>query len=146
MACRRTRAFFTSQNASSKFGGRFEFNWREPIIDIISLKLKKVVIASFAAIGNSPYYFLRTDCLALTRATPTFNGLPSQVIAMIPNTPHNVGNPIDIGEEDDSEAYNLISELQNLWFEILDQNGVVINPPDAGWSFAVELQLVVKLQ
>lgn len=141
---RRTRAYFTSQNAQSSFDGRFEFAWREPILDIISLKIKKVVIATFASIALSPFYFLRTDCLALTRASPTFNGAPSQVAALIPNTPEIPGNPIHIGEEDDSEAFNTMPTLQNLWFEILDANGNVINPPDLGWSFVVELQLVVK--
>lgn len=142
---RRTRAYFTSQRASLNNGGRFEWNWREPIVDILSLKLKKVVIANFVGIGNSPYYFLRTDCLSLTRASPLLNGAPTQAIALIPNTPSNVGNPIEISEEDDSEAFSHISTLHNLWFEILDANGTVINPPDVGWSFAVELQLVVKL-
>jgi hypothetical protein len=125
--------------------GRFEFNWREPIIDIISLKLKKVIIANFATIGNSPYYCLRTDCIALTRGTSTINGAPSQIVAMIPNTPQTAGGPIEISEEDDSESFTSLSILHNLWFELLDANGLIINPPDLGWSFAVELQLVVKM-
>lgn len=145
MSCRRTRAYFTSQSANSNYNGRFLFNWREPIVDILSLKIKKVVIGTFSTIDNSSYYFLRTDCLSLTRATPLLNGAPTQVVAMIPNTPAIVGNPIKLLEEDDSEAHNIIPILQNCWFEILDQNGAVINPTDAGWSFVVELQLVVKL-
>jgi hypothetical protein len=145
-SCRRTRAFFSSQFANSNYQGRFFFSWREPIIDIISLKIKKVVIANFTGITSSPYYFLRSDCQGLTRATATFCGAPSLAVALIPNNPHNVGNPIDIAEEDDSEAYNLMPTLQNLWFEVLDYNGAVINPTDTGWAFAVELQIVVKLQ
>jgi hypothetical protein len=64
---------------------------------------------------------------------------------MIPNTPQTAGGPIEISEEDDSESFTSLSILHNLWFELLDANGLIINPPDLGWSFAVELQLVVKM-
>jgi hypothetical protein len=139
---RRTRAFFTSQNATSNFNGRFEWNWREPIVDIFSLKVKKVVINSFVGVANSAYYFLRSDCLALTRSSHTMNGEPSQVVCVIPTAVF--GPCLFIEEEDESEAYNTQSVLHNLWFEIRDSNGNIVNPPDVGWSFCVELQLIVR--
>jgi len=140
---RRTRAFFTSLNARNN-AGRFEFSFREPIFSISSIKLKKFILPNFVGIGNSPYYFIRTDCISLTRDSVTLNGVPTQVAAVLPYTPHTVGLSVDIVESDDSEAFNKMYMLQNLWFEILDYQGNVINPPDLNWSFCIELQIVIN--
>lgn len=140
---RRTRAFFTSANGRNT-NGRFEFSFREPIFHITSVKLKKLIIPNFVGIVNSPYYFLRTDCISLTRDTVLLNGIPTQVVCVLPYTPHTAGLAVDIVESDDSEAYNLTHILQNLWFEILDYQGNVINPPDLNWSFCVELQFIIN--
>lgn len=140
---RRTRCFFTSANARNE-NGRFYFQFREPLFHIASIKLKKVILPNFVGIGNSPFYFIRTDCISLTRDSPSLNGVPTQIAAVIPYTPHTVGFAIDLVEEDDSEAYNMTYILQNLWFEILDYAGNIINPPDLNWSFCIELQIIVK--
>src|SRR3954469_3801499 len=139
---RRTRHWFTSRQANTNHGGRFEFTLREPIFNIRSVKLKKFILPNFAAIANSPYYFLRSDCISLTRDSLSLNGVPNQIVCVLPNSPHTVGYPIETVEEDDSEVYNVIYCLQNLWFEVLDYSGNVINPPDANWSFCVELQII----
>jgi hypothetical protein len=140
---RRTKHFFTSAQARNS-NGRFEFTLREPIFNVASVKLKKFILPNFVGIVNSPYYFLRTDCIAITRDTYTLNGVPGQVVCVLPYSPHTVGFAVGIEEEDDSEVYNIIYCLQNLWFEILDYNGNVINPPDIGWSFCVELQIIIN--
>lgn len=140
---RRTHSYFTSANARNE-NGRFHFQFREPIFYVASIKLKKVIIPNFVGIVNSPYYFIRTDCISLTRDTPSINGVPSQIAAVIPNVPNSPGQAIHILEDDSSEAYNLTHMLQNLWFELLDYQGNLINPPDLNWSFCVELQIVIK--
>lgn len=140
---RRTRAFFTSQNARND-AGRFVFSFREPIFHIRSLKLKKFILANFVGIANSPYYFLRTDCISLTRDSPTLNGSPTQIVCVLPYSPHTPGLAVDIDESDESEAFNYIFALQSLWFEILDSQGNIINPPDLNWSFCVELQIIIN--
>lgn len=142
---RRTRHFFSSITARNN-NGRFEFTLREPIFYCASVKIKKWILANFVGIGSSAYYFLRTDAVNLTRDSNTLNGVPSQVVAVLPYSPHTPGLAVDIAEEDDSEAKNIIYSIQNLWFEIIDQNGNVINPPDVGWSFCVELQIVINSQ
>jgi len=139
---RRTRAFFTSAQARNS-GGRFEFSFREPLFNVSSIKLKKFILPNFAGIGLSPYYFLRTDSISLTRDSVTLNGTPTQIVCVLPYSPHTVGFAVHIEEEDDSEAYNYTYCLQNLWFEVLDYTGTVINPPDPGFSFCVELQIIV---
>ena len=141
---RRTRHYFTSHQAYRNVGGRFEFVFREPIFNIASIKLKKFILANFAGIANSPYYFVRTDCISLTRDTITLNGVPTQIVSVFPYAPHTVGLAVDLMEEDDSEMFNNLYILQNLYIELLDYNGNVINPPDPGWSFCVELQIIIK--
>jgi len=140
---RRTRAFFTSQRARND-NGRFIFSFREPIFYVESIKLRKLIIANFAGIANSPYYFLRTDCISLTRDAPTLNGVPAQLVCVLPYSPHTPGLAVDIDEGDESEAFNRIWTLQSVWFEILDSNGNIINPPDLNWSFCVELQIIIN--
>lgn len=140
---RSTRAFFTSQNANNS-AGRFEFSLREPIFNVRSIKIKKIVIGDFVGMANSSYYFLRTDCVTLIRDTATMNGFPTQIAAMIANTPSTVGYPIELKEDDDSELYNSTFALHTLWFELLDQNLNVLNPPDAGWSFCIELKILTN--
>jgi len=143
---RRTKHFFTSAQGRNNGQGRFEFTFREPVFNILSGKVKKVVIPNFVGIANSPYYFLRTDGISLTRDASTYNGVPSQIVAIIPYTPNIAGSAVSITEEDDSEPYNFTSILQNLWFELLDYQGNVINPNDVGWSFGVELQFIIQYQ
>lgn len=143
---RRTRAFFTSQNASSFFNGRWEWKWREPIVDIISLKIKKVVIHNTLNVLTSPWIFLRTDCIPLTRATHLLNGQPTQVVALIPNNTQGGATTVFMEEEDDSESFSSLSTLHNLWFELLDSSGNVLNPVDLLWQgFCIEIQMVVKV-
>lgn len=143
---RRTRAFFTSQNATSFFNGRWEWKWREPIIDIISLKIKKVVIHNDASFIASPWFFLRTDCIPLTRATHLLNGQPSQVVTLVPNNTQGGAVGIFTEEEDDSESYSSLSTLHHLWFELLDSTGAMLNPLNPAWlGFCVEIQMVVKI-
>lgn len=142
---RRTRAYFTSAQGRNN-NGRFEFTLREPIFHISSIKLKKFIIPNFVGIVNSPYYFLRTDCISLTRDSPLLNGAPTQIVCVLPYAPHTAGLAVDIVESDDSEAFNYLYTLQHLWFEILDYQGNIINPPDANWSFCVEIQIIINGQ
>lgn len=142
---RRTRHFFTSAQARN-VDGRFYYFYREPLFNVRSIKLKKWILPNFTGIGNSPYYFLRSDAVSLTRDTVSLNGTPFQVVAVLPYTPHTVGFAVDIAEEDDSEAQNNMAMLNDLWFEVLDYQGNIINPSDANWSFCVELQIVINCE
>jgi len=136
---------FVSSAAQINIGGRFLFNFREPIRNVVAAKLKSCTIGNFATIGASYIYFLRTDCMYGSRDCGYFNGKPDKVVFSIPNCPAYNGQPISRTNTDEEFVQYYEGYIMGIWFEILDQNGQIINPPDVGWSFTVELELKINL-
>jgi hypothetical protein len=140
---KKTRAFFVSAMGVNELG-RFNFTIREPIKDVISVCIKKVIINTFAGINNSPWYFMRTDVTSMTRDTCVINGSPTNISYIIPNQPYINGYPISNLESYKGETYNNPGDIRSIWFELLDSAGQIINPPDIGWSFAVEIEFQIQ--
>lgn len=140
----RTLHVFQSNFANFNLNGRFRFNLVEPIKNIIGARIRACFIGTFATIGASDRYYLLTDAISNVRDATRFNGEPDKIVFCIPNSPSTAPDPIF--RINDSDDFNLFREfdLHEVWFELANNARTIINPPDVGWSFTVEIEYLIK--
>lgn len=136
---------FQSNFAATNNGGRFIFRMSEPICRIISARINAVTISNFAAISSSPWYYLRSDAISNTRDCNRFNGFPNLILLTIPNIQSGaVGDPITFSNLNSDFIPCLEHEIHELWFELVNNLGQVINPADVGWMFVVSVEYKIN--
>jgi hypothetical protein len=135
---------FQSNFATSNYGGKFTFNMAQPIKGVVSGRIKSVTIRNFAAIANSPWYYLKTDAISNTRDANRYNGIPNLVVLTIPNIQKGaVGDPISQKNLSEDFIPCIKHDIHQIWFELMDITSTVINPADVGWMFSVEVEYKV---
>jgi hypothetical protein len=134
---------FQTSYAVSNAGGRFNFEFREPVHNIVGARVKGCIIRNFSSIGSSQTYYLKTDCIFGSRDTSYFNTKPNQIAMVIPYNPAIAGQPIYRLDDSDGFIHCYPRFLQNCWFELYNDIGTIQNPADAGWYFTVELEFLI---
>jgi hypothetical protein len=137
---------FITKFAYSNSNGRFTFEFREPIRNVVGAKVRSVYICNFSTINNSQTYYLRVDCIFGSRDTSYINTKPDLVAMVIPNAPQIAGQPIFSRDASDGYIHCFERYLHNCWFELLDDTLTTINPLDNGWYFTVELEFLIKIK
>jgi len=137
---------FVSSFANFNTAGRFQFNFREPIRNVESSKINGVTIKNFVGINLSYLYFLRTDFITGARDVGYFNGKSDKIAFVIPNPLQIAGQGLTRYNNNDTSFITTREHyLHSIWFELLNQQGTIINPPDVGWSFTVEIELKINI-
>ena len=132
---------FQSNFASRNENGRFLYNFAQPIKGVVAARIKSVTIRNFAAILNSPWYYLRTDAISNTRDCNRFNNIPNFIVLTIPTIQKGaVGDPISQKNLSSDFIPCLKHDIHEIWFELVTNANQIINPADVGWMFVVEVE------
>jgi len=132
---------FQSNFANRNLNGRFEYNLAQPITGVVAARIKSVTIRNFAAILNSPWYYLRTDAISNTRDSNRYNTIPNLIVLTIPTIQKGaVGDPITQKNLNTDFIPCLVHDVHAIWFELVDNINLIINPADVGWMFNVEVE------
>lgn len=135
---------------AKKSGNTWQFDFSEPIRNIVGGRINGVFIKNFLLINQNYVYFLRTDGIFGSRTLTFFNSKPDTVSLTIPNTniipAPNPQNGFGIHRlENNDKWYNTnLHNLDGISFQLLGEQGVPIDPPDVGWSFTVEVEYLIN--
>ena len=133
-----SKHYFNSNNIK-KIGENYFADFRESIKNVFALRVISLTIKNFATINNSLVYYLVSDLVCSAETVATIDTIPCQVIFSLPNS--GLGN---LTRSDSSAVFTYIpkQQIHGFKFYLADQTLSRVNPPDPGWSFSFELELI----
>lgn len=131
---------FIQSSLTNNANGRFILNFNEPIRNVVNISIYQIIIKPFIGLNNYNSIFLRSDLVVLNKNINMFNGKPQTIASMIPVINNSAYFKSDYIDDQKTSPRN----IDSCWFELWGDGITLLNPPDGGWNFCIELQLTTE--
>jgi hypothetical protein len=128
---------------AQKNGNHYQFNFLEPVRNIIGGRISAVFIKNTLLTLTSYIYLLKTDGVLGSRTMSNLNGIVDPTVFVIPN-PQNNNTCLWRTSEDNSFYLTPMHDLNGITFSLHDETGAFIIPPTGLWSFTVEIEYLIN--
>jgi hypothetical protein len=145
---------FISTGASYNSAGRYVFNLKESIKDVIGVKVRSAIVGWWSTANpantdddfNYSFFIIKSDILNGTKNPGFINGTPNSFVFVIPN---ESSNAVSIARTTSSDIFWFANKhtINGCWFELWTNQGNIIESrvnDETPWMYAVEMEFLIK--